>query len=115
MEQVDPERAAEVHERMFLFEDVGLLSDRDLQIVIREIDQKDWALALRGAPASLKERIMRNMSERGSQMLQEELDYMQPQRQKTIDDAQTKIRDLVRRMDTAGDISLVRGEDEALV
>jgi flagellar motor switch protein FliG len=48
-------------------------------------------------------------------MLQEELDYMQPQRQKTIDDAQTKIRDLVRRMDTAGDISLVRGEDEALV
>ncbi len=69
LEEDDNELAEKIRNLLFVFEDILTLGDRELQLVIREADQTDLALALRGAPPELREKIMANMSERGAETL----------------------------------------------
>jgi flagellar motor switch protein FliG len=116
LQEEAPEIAEEVRSLLFVFEDVLKLDDRAIQLVLREIDVKDLALALRGASDDVRERMLANMSQRGAEMLREEMDFMQPQRRKVIEEAQTKIVGAVRRLEEAGEIVLSRGGvDEELV
>jgi flagellar motor switch protein FliG len=112
----DAELAEEVRSMLFVFEDLLKLDDRTVQLVLKEVDSKDLALALRGASDDVKERIMANMSQRGAEMLREEMEFMPPQRRRVIEEAQTKIVGVVRRLEDAGTIFLSRGatdgEDE---
>jgi flagellar motor switch protein FliG len=111
-----PEIAEEVRSLLFVFEDVLKLDDRSIQLVLREVDVKDLALALRGGSDDVRERLLANMSQRGAEMLREEMEFMQPQRRKVIEEAQTKIVGAVRRLEEAGEIVLSRGGvDEELV
>jgi flagellar motor switch protein FliG len=105
----DAELAEEVRALLFVFEDILKLDDRSVQLVLKEIDAKDIALALRGASEEVKERIMANMSQRGAEMLAEEMEYMPPQRRKVIEEAQTKIVGVVRRLEESGAIFVARG------
>jgi flagellar motor switch protein FliG len=111
----DEELAAEVRRLLFVFEDIVKLDDRSIQLVLREADQKDLALALRGVNDDVKDRILSNMSERGAQMLVEEMAYMPPQRKRVVEEAQGRIVAIVRKLEEAGALVLSRGEEDAVV
>jgi flagellar motor switch protein FliG len=113
--EADEELAAEVRRLLFVFEDIVKLDDRSIQLVLREADQKDLALALRGVNDDVKERILGNMSERGAQMLVEEMAYQPPQRKRVVEEAQGKIVAIVRKLEEAGALVLSRGEEDAVV
>ncbi|HUA70227.1 MAG TPA: flagellar motor switch protein FliG, partial [Solirubrobacteraceae bacterium] len=100
--EADEELAAEVRRLLFVFEDIVKLDDRSIQLVLREADQKDLALALRGVNDDVKERILSNMSERGATMLVEEMAYQPPQRKRVVEEAQGRIVAIVRKLEEAG-------------
>ncbi len=97
---------------LFVFEDLVKLEERAVQQVLREVDQKDLVLALRGAPENVKDLVLANMSERGAAMLVEEMEIQPPQRKKDVDDAQSRVVAVVRRLEEAGTIVIAGGEGE---
>jgi flagellar motor switch protein FliG len=111
----DEELAVEVRRLLFVFEDIIKLDDRAIQMVLREADQKDLALALRGVSDEVKERILNNMSERGAQMLTEEMEFQPPQRKRVVEEAQGRVVAIVRKLEEAGAVVLSRGEEDAVV
>lgn len=113
--ETDEELAAEVRQLLFTFDDIIELDDRSIQLVVREADQKNLALALRASGEDLKQRILSSMSTRAAQMLVEELECQPPQRKRVIEEAQGKIVAIVRRLEDAGAIILSRGEQDAVV
>jgi flagellar motor switch protein FliG len=115
LSETDEELAAEVRRLLFVFEDIVKLDDRSIQLVLREADQKDLALALRGVNDDVKERILSNMSERGATMLVEEMAYQPPQRKRVVEEAQGRIVAIVRKLEEAGALVLSRGEEDAVV
>jgi flagellar motor switch protein FliG len=115
LSEADEELAAEVRRLLFVFEDITKLDDRSIQMVLREADQKDLALALRGVNDDVKERILNNMSERGAQMLLDEMAFQPPQRKRVVEDAQGRIVAIVRKLEEAGALVLSRGEEDAVV
>jgi flagellar motor switch protein FliG len=110
LENAAPSVADEVRSLLFVFEDILRLDDRSIQLVLKDIDAKDLALALRGASEDVTERILGNMSQRGAEMLREEMEFMPPQRRPVIEEAQTKVVAAVRRLEDAGEIVIARGE-----
>jgi flagellar motor switch protein FliG len=110
----DEELAEEVRGMLFVFEDIAKLEERAIQQVLREADQKDLVLALRGAPENVKEIILTNMSERGAEMIKEEMEIQPPQRKRDIDAAQSRIVAVVRRLEESGAIVIAsESEDES--
>jgi flagellar motor switch protein FliG len=112
--ETDENLGAEVRRLLFVFEDIAKLDDRSIQMILREADQKDLALALRGVTDEVKERILSNMSERGAQMLVEEMEFMPPQRKRDIEEAQGRVVAIVRRLEEAGAVVLSRGEEDVV-
>ena len=110
--QEDEAVANEVRGLLFVFEDILQLDDRALQMVLREVDAKDLGLAMRGASTDVQEKILSNMSQRGAEMLREEMEYMPPQRRKVVEEAQSKIVAVVRKLDDAGELVISRGGDD---
>ncbi|NPV53696.1 MAG: flagellar motor switch protein FliG [Firmicutes bacterium] len=116
-EERNPELAEEVKRLMFVFEDIIFLDDRSIQAVLREVDTKDLALALKAVSGEVQEKIFKNMSERAASMLKEDMEYMGPVRLRVVEDAQQKIVNIIRKLEAAGEITIARGtrEDEILV
>jgi flagellar motor switch protein FliG len=114
----ESELADEVRLLLFTFEDVVKLDDRSIQMVLKEVDQKDLAIALRGVSEDVRSRIFSNMSERGAELLKEEIDFQPPQRKRVIEEAQGRIVGVVRRLEEAGAVVISRGggsgDDELL-
>ena len=114
----DPALADAVRLRMFTFEDLVELEDREIQLILREVDQKELVLALRGVGEELTDKILRNLSQRGAEMLREDMEVSPPQRRAVVEDAQGKIVAVVRRLEEEGTIVLRSGgegaEDELL-
>ncbi len=108
----DKDLAEEVRGMLFVFEDIVKLEERAVQQVLREADQKDLVLALRGAPDNVKEVVLSNMSERGAEMLKEEMEVQPPQRKRDIDAAQSRIVGVVRKLEEAGTIVIAGVEEE---
>ncbi len=106
------EIAEEVRRLLFTFEDIVRLDDRSIQLVLKEVDQKDLALALRGVYEDVKDAILSNMSERGAQMLREEMEYQPPQRKRVVEEAQGRIVAVVRRLEEAGALVISRGSGD---
>jgi flagellar motor switch protein FliG len=115
LEQQNPDLAERVQQAMFTFEDLVKLDDRSLQRVLREVDMRELALALKGASEELKDKIFRNMSQRAAQILREEMDYMGPVRLRDVTSAQRQIVDIVRKLEEAGEVTIPRGGEEVLV
>ena len=110
----DKDLAEEVRGMLFVFEDIVKLEERAVQQVLREADQKDLVLALRGAPENVKEVVLTNMSERGAEMIKEEMEIQPPQRKRDIDAAQSRIVAVVRKLEEAGAIVIASdSEDES--
>ncbi len=104
--------AEEVRARLFTFEDLHRLADRELQLVLREVDQKDLALALRGVPDWLMEKITDNMSSRAAELLREDIEAQAPQRKHVVEEAQGRIVAIVRRLEDNGTITLGGSSEE---
>ena len=115
LEAEDPMLAEEVRKRMFVFEDIVKLDDLSIQRVLREVQSKDLALALRGANEEVRERIFRNMSKRASEMLRDELQYMGPVRLRDVEEAQQRIVKIIRNLEESGEIVISRGGEDALL
>lgn len=116
LEERDPELAEEIRKRMFVFEDIILLSDRAVQVVLRQVDTHDIALALKTASEDVTEKIFRNMSKRAAQMLKEDMEYMGPVRLREVEDAQQRIVNVIRQLEDSGEIIIARGgEGEVIV
>lgn len=116
LEEEQPELADDIKRLMFVFDDIMLIDDRAIQQVMREIDQKDVVLALKGASDGVKNKILKNMSARAKQMVLEDMEVMGPVRLKTSEEAQQKIVNVIRRLEETGEITVARGgESEVLV
>lgn len=103
------ELAEEIRMLLFTFEDVAGLDDRSIQMVLKEVDQKDLAIALRGVSEEVQERMYANMSERGAELLREEISFQPPQRRRVVEEAQGRIVAAVRRLEESGGITITRG------
>ncbi len=99
IEQRDQQVAAEVKRLMFMFEDIMYIDDRSVQRILREVDKKDLTLALKIADEKLKMKIFANMSERATDMIKEELQFMGPVRLRDVEAAQTRIVEVIRQLE----------------
>lgn len=115
LDVADPELAEEVRRMMFVFEDIIKLPDASIQRILREVDSKDLAKAMRGSTEEVTERIYRNMSKRASDMMRDEIKYMGPVRLRDVEDAQQRIVQITRRLEEAGEIIIARGGDDAII
>ncbi|MER3522566.1 MAG: flagellar motor switch protein FliG [Ignavibacteria bacterium] len=116
LEKREPQLAQEIKNLMFMFEDIVYVDDRGIQRILREVDKKDLALALKVVDEKLKTKILSNMSERARELLQEELEYMGPVRLKEVEAAQARIVAIVKQLEEAGEIIIAgRGGSEELV
>lgn len=116
LEEDDPELAEEIKKRMFVFEDIVTLDDRSIQRVLREVDSRELALALKAASEEVAARIYKNMSKRAADMMKEDIEYMGPVRLRDVEEAQQKIVSIIRKLEEAGEIIVARGgEDEIIV
>jgi flagellar motor switch protein FliG len=113
IEESNPELAAQIKQKMFVFEDLVLVDDRGLQKMLRRIESKDLAVALKGASDQAKQKIFRNMSIRAAEMLKEEMDTSGAVRMKEVEDARQNITRIIQDMERKGDliISGRRGEE----
>ncbi len=110
--RTDPDLADEVRNRMFVFEDITSLEDRSVQLVLREIDSKELAIALKGVREDVSDKVLKNMSERAAVSLREEIDLLGPVRLKQVEEAQGNIVKAIRRLEEAGQIVVSRGGEE---
>jgi flagellar motor switch protein FliG len=115
LEVQHPELAEEIKKRMFVFEDLVMLDDRSLQLVLREVDSKELALALKASSSEVGEKIFKNMSKRASEMLREEIEFMGPVRIRDVEEAQQKIVNVIRRLEESGEIVVSRGKGDEMI
>lgn len=114
--QSDEELAEEIRALLFVFEDIVKLEDRAIQAVLKDVDDADLALALRGVAEEVKVKVLDNMSERRAEMLVEEIEYQPPQRKSVVEEAQGRIVGQIRKLEDAGEITMSRrGNDELVV
>ena len=115
LQERDPELAEEVKSRMFMFEDITMLEDRDVQMVLRQVETSDLATALKGVSDEVRLKITSNMSERAATTLLEDVELLGPVLLRQVEEAQQKVILTIRRLEDAGDIVLRRGSDDEYV
>jgi len=104
-----PEIATEIKNLMFVFEDIVMLDDRSIQRVLKEVDNKELALAMKHISAETKKKIFANLSERAANVIKEEMEYMGPVRLRDVEEAQQRIVDIIRRLEESGQVVVVGG------
>jgi flagellar motor switch protein FliG len=115
LEARDPELAEEVKSRMFMFEDVVLLDNKDMQLVLRQIDTVELATALKGVSDEVRAKITSNMSQRAAENLLEEVELLGAVLLRQVEEAQVNIIRAIRKLEEAGEITLRRSADEEYV
>ena len=100
---------------MFVFEDIIMLDDRAIQMVLKEVDTKELAVALKGVGENTQVRIFKNMSERAAAMMKEEMEFMGPVRLKSVEESQQRIVGVIRKLEEAGEIIVARGGGEEMI
>ncbi|MGB0605777.1 MAG: flagellar motor switch protein FliG [Candidatus Latescibacterota bacterium] len=110
MDAQDPEVAESVRNLMFVFGDIAKLTDREIQTLMREVDQKDLVVALKSASDELKDKVLNNMSERVRNFINEEMEFLGPMRLSEVEEVQLRIVQQVRQLEEQGQITIVRGD-----
>ncbi|MBQ8435619.1 MAG: flagellar motor switch protein FliG [Oscillospiraceae bacterium] len=111
----DPELVEEIRKKMFTFDDIVFLDNREIQTFLRECDQKDLTVALKGAGAEVKDVIMSNMSQRQQETIRTDLQYLHNVRMRDVEDAQRAIIDTIRRLEEAGEIVMSKGGMDEII
>lgn len=112
MAQDDPDLVEDIRRLMFVFEDIAKFTDRDMQTVLKNVDNSQWALALKGASEELKNKTLSNMSKNAAELLREEMEYLGPVRISEVEQVQQQIVDIIRRLEDAGELTIQTGDEE---
>jgi len=112
MDAHDPEVAEAVRNLMFVFGDITKLTDRELQLVVREVDQKDLVVALKGADDETRDKFLSNLSERVRTYITEEMEFQGPLRLSEVEEVQLRIVQQVRQLEEQGQVTIVQGDSE---
>ena len=115
MEIEDPELADEIRKKMFVFEDILSLDDRSVQRVLREVDNNELAIALKGSNEEVQNLIFNNLSKRLATMIKEDMEFMGPVRMKDVEEAQQKIVGIIRKLEDSAEIVISRGGGDEIV
>ncbi|MDF2891099.1 MAG: flagellar motor switch protein FliG [Clostridia bacterium] len=115
LEVQDTDLAEQIRKRMFIFDDIITLDSRSIQRVIREVENGDWALALKSANEDVQKAVFSNMSKRLAEMIKEDMDYMGPVRLRDVEEAQQKIVNVIRKLEDAGEIVISRGGGDEII
>lgn len=115
LEIEEPELADEIRKKMFVFEDILLLDDRAIQRVLRDVDNSDLAVALKGSNEQVQEAIFKNLSKRLALMIKEDMEFMGPVRMKDVEEAQQKIVNIIRKLEDSAEIVISRGGGDEIV
>lgn len=115
LEVQDTDLAEQIRKRMFIFDDIITLDSRSIQRVIREVENGDWALALKSANEEVQKSVFSNMSKRLSEMIREDMEYMGPVRLRDVEEAQQKIVNVIRKLEDAGEIVISRGGGDEII
>ena len=115
LDQSDPQLADDVRSRMFVFEDIITLDDRSVQLVLRSVDAKELSVALKGVEQDVRDKILKNMSERAAANLADEIKLLGPVKLKTVEEAQAAVVRVIRTLEESGQIIMSRGSDELVV
>ncbi len=111
LEHDDADLVDEIRRLMFVFEDLLKLDDKSIQTLLKEVDNSQWALSLKGASEEIKQKILGNLSTRAADMLNEEIEYLGPVRLSDVEAMQQQIVDTVRRLEDTGEIEVSNGAD----
>jgi flagellar motor switch protein FliG len=111
----NPELAEEIRSKMFMFEDIVSLDDRSIQLVLRQVETNDLATALKGVRDEVRQKVMRNLSERAAENLGDEIEMLGPVRLRQVEESQAKIVQAIRTLEESGQIVISRGEDDEFV
>ncbi len=104
VEDIDPDVAQEVKNNMFVFKDIELLDNRSIQEVLKEVESKELAIALKASSDVIKDMIFSNMSKRAAEGLKEEIEYLGPMRLVEVEAMQQRVADVVRNLEGEGRI-----------
>ncbi|MBE5869641.1 MAG: flagellar motor switch protein FliG [Lachnospiraceae bacterium] len=115
LEIEEPELADEIRKKMFVFEDILMLDDRSIQRVLRDVDNNDLAIALKGSNEQVQNAIFNNLSKRLATMIKEDMEFMGPVRMKDVEEAQQKIVNVIRKLEDASEIVISRGGGDEIV
>ncbi len=115
LEIEEPELAEEIRKKMFVFEDILLLDDRAIQRVLRDVDNSDLGVALKGANDEVQAAIFKNLSTRLAAMIREDMEFMGPVRMKDVEEAQQKIVGIIRKLEDSAEIVISRGGADELI
>lgn len=115
LEIEDTELAEEIKKRMFVFEDILTLDNRSVQRFLREVDNNQLAIALKGSTEEVQNKIFANMSKRMQEMIKEDIEFMGPVRLKDVEEAQQKIVNVIRKLEDAGEIVISRGGGDEII
>lgn len=115
LEREDPELAEKIKQSMFVFENIISLDDVSIQRVLREVETKDLALALKGCSEEVANAIFRNQSKRAAASLKEDIEFLGPVRLMDVEKAQQKVVSIIRRLEDAGEIIVSRGGEDAII
>lgn len=115
LEIQEAELAEEIRKRMFVFEDIMALDSVSIQRFIREIDNHDLAVALKGSTDEVRDMVFANMSKRMAEMLKEDMEFMGPVRLRDVEEAQQKIVNVIRKLEEAGEIIISRGGGDEII
>lgn len=115
LEIEDTDLAEEIKKRMFVFEDILSLDNRSIQRFLREVDNSQMAIALKGSTEEVQNKIFANMSKRMQDMIKEDIEFMGPVRLKDVEEAQQKIVNVIRKLEDAGEIVISRGGGDEII
>ncbi len=115
LEIEDTDLAEEIKKRMFVFEDILSLDNRSIQRFLREVDNNQLAIALKGSTEEVQKLIFSNMSKRLTEMIREDIEFMGPVRLKDVEEAQQKIVNVIRKLEDAGEIVISRGGGDEII
>jgi flagellar motor switch protein FliG len=111
----DPELAELIRSKMFMFEDVVTIDDRAVQLVLRDVQTADLAVALKGVRDDVRLKITSNLSTRAAENLAEEIELLGPVRLSAVEEAQARVVQVIRALEESGQLTINRGEDEQFV
>lgn len=116
LDDEDSELADEIRRLMFVFDDLLKLDDKAIQSLLKEVDNSQWALALKGANEEIQQKVLGNLSQRAADLLREEMEFLGPVRVSDVEGMQQQIVDAVRRLEDSGEIVVsAGGESDAFI
>ncbi|MPN62963.1 Flagellar motor switch protein FliG [bioreactor metagenome] len=116
IESKNENMAIEIKRKMFLFEDIIGIDDKGVQRILRDVDKRDLALSLKASDEKVRTKIFKNMSERASAVVKEELEFMGPVKLKEVEAAQMRIVDIIKMLEEADEIAIGgRGKEDVYV